>query len=86
MMVSVQDILEVALDDTTLSAQVLDHSLTAADKSSLTRLERLSAVREAGVGVTGEIRSALSDLLSDVMPWVSDRRRGEEERCRKSDE
>lgn len=30
-MVSVQDVLEVALDDTTLSTQVLDHSLAATD-------------------------------------------------------
>jgi hypothetical protein len=86
MMIGVQDVLEVALDDTTLSTQVLDDRFTTADQSILTGLECLRAVRKAGIRVTGEVRSALSDLLSDVMAWVSDRRRGEEKRCRKSDE
>lgn len=86
MVISVQDFLEVALNNATLGAQLLNHRLTAADQTSLTRLQRLSAVSETSVRVTGEVCSTLSDLLSDVMAWMSNRRRREEERRCESDE
>lgn len=85
-MISVQNFGEIPLDNATLSAQVLNHFLTAVDQISLTGLERLSAVIETDVRVTGEVRSALSDLLGNVMAWVSHRRRRKEERSRKGDD
>jgi hypothetical protein len=84
--ISVQDFLEVALGNATLGAQVLNHGLTAADQSSLARLQCLSAVSQASVRVTGEVRCALSNLFRDIMAWMSDRRSGEEKRCREYDE
>lgn len=48
-MVSVENVFEGALGNATLGTQVLNHSLAAADQSSLTGLEGLSTVLKADV-------------------------------------
>lgn len=85
MVVGVQNILKIALGNATLGAKVLNHGLAAADQSCLTGFESFSAVSETSVRVAGEVRSALSDLLSDVMARMSSSW-SKESRCRKGDE
>ena len=84
--ISIQNILEGALHNATLSTQVVDHSLTATDQARLTRLEGVSAVCKAGVRVTGKERGALSPLLCDVVARVSRCWGSPEKRGRKGNE
>ena len=84
-MVGVENFLKVALHNATLGAQVLNHSLASINQNCLPGLEATGAVRETYVRVTCEIRSALCNLLCDVVAWVGNGGFREEERHREGD-
>jgi hypothetical protein len=85
-MISVQNILEGALHNATLSTQVIDHSLAATDQVCLTRFEGVSAVFKASVRVAGKERGTLSPLFCDVVARVSRCWGSPEKRGRKGNE